>query len=157
MSIEEEEIKKAYNEGKKIQSQPWGAKFWKDDPNPDWDWNNCDYRINPSELSLMDVVDDPRMYSKFIVIKDGTTLLRIADIEYIEADDACSDIIIYMKSGNIIYESKNVIFYDENGEQFKINTATENGDAKKVIEACARVNGQILIRLISLKSYAKAE
>lgn len=149
MTEEEQDIiQKAFNEGKKIQTRPWGADDWRDEPCPDWDWDEYEYRIEETDLTLLDI-HNSSMYNKFIIANNGLTLLRIADIEYIGINDACNDIAIHMKSTHCIYETKNVIFYDKSGDKFKIDTAFDDG--QRVAEACARVNGQLLIRLLSLQ------
>lgn len=89
------------------------------------------------------------MYNKFVVINYGATCLRISDIEYVEADCAGNDILIHMRSGALISDPKSVYFYDENGNQFRIDTAFD--DPGRVHEECARVSAQLLIRWVSLE------
>lgn len=156
MTTEEQTIiQKAFKDGKKIQSKPYGCEHWVNNPCPDWDWDNCEYRIEESDLSLLDVtnssmmdVSNSSMYDKYVIANNGTTLLRIVDIEYICIDYLHNDILIRMKSGNSIAETENVMFYDEQGDRLKIDTAFD--DERLVAEACARVNAQFLIRLVSL-------
>lgn len=148
MTIEQIEIMKAYDEGKHIQSRAWGGSVWVDEEKPEWNWDECEYRINPVDLTPTYIYSS-NMYNKFVCINNGLEVLRIADIVYISFDDARNDVIIHLKNGDHIYEPKNITFYNENGEQFTINTAFE--DEKRVKKECARVNAQFLIRLISLE------
>lgn len=142
-----EALKKAFKEGKPIQFHRWGSDNWWDDKNPDWDWDNYEYRVHPNSASPLDIIPANmyNMYKKYILIHDGRTVLKIADIESI-TPHVC-DCEIHMRSGTAIYPD-NVTFYDANGGTFRIDTYYEN-DEDRVKEECARVNAQLLIRFES--------
>lgn len=147
---EQNEVMKAFDEGKTIQSRPWGGNNWTDENSPDWDWDNYEYRVHPKHATLSDLMHSS-MYNKYILICDGNVVLKIADIECVTRKPTNIDIVIHTKGGNTIEEKiHNVTFYDEIGNTFRIDTYYED-DADRVKEACDRVNAQSLIRWRSLE------
>lgn len=151
MNYTEEQLNvmKAFEEGKVIQYHPWGAKHWFDDKNPEWDWDKYEYRVHPNSATPLDIKQS-NMYNKYILICDGKVVLKIADIECITRNLADTDVVIRTKGGNTIELINNITFYDENGNTFRIDTYYQD-DEERVIEACARVNAQLLIRWCSLE------
>lgn len=148
--LTEEELKvmKAFDEGKVIQSNPWGDNNWTDEKSPEWDWDKYEYRVHPKHATLSDLMQSS-MYNKYILISDGKVVLKIADIECITTNITDTDIEIFTKGGHAIGDVGNVTFYDENGNTFRIDTYYDY-DAERVKEECDRVNAQLLMRWCSL-------